>query len=312
MPRALDLLKLMRPKQWAKGVFVLVGPVYAMADHKAAWQHLLIPGVVGFVAFALVSSACYILNDIVDAPRDRLHPRKSRRPIASGRVSAPQAGLLMGVLFVLGAALPFALPAGPRVWLLLLGSIYACNTIGYSLRLKHVVIVDVMSLSLGFVLRVLGGCAAADVTPSTWLLNCTLFLAMFLAFGKRLGERRTMGDDAGATRHVQLAYTDELLRMAVVVTGVATLVTYAGYIQSRELMYQFPVPGLLATFNPLWLTMIPASYALLRCIVLLEKGDYDDPTELAARDFPMQASVLAFGAVTMGVLWWHLVAGTRA
>src|SRR5690606_16191438 len=119
---------------------------------------------------------------------------------------------------------------------------------------------DVISLASGFVLRVLGGCAAAMVVPSSWLLNCIFFLSMFLAFGKRLGERRTLGADAAAARGVQSVYTDDLLRMSVVVTAVATLITYAGYVQAHEEDYR-------RGFNLLWLTMLPATYGLLRCIV---------------------------------------------
>lgn len=306
MPLAADILRLIRPKQWAKGVFVLIGPLYAMADQKAPWQALVIPALVAFAAFALVSSGCYVINDAIDAPLDRQHPRKRNRPIAAGRVTPGRAGLLAGLMWMAGLALPAMLDSGPRVWLAALLVLYALNTTAYSIRLKRIVIVDVMSLSLGFVLRVLAGCAAAAVSPSTWLLNCTLFLAMFLAFGKRLGERRTMGDDAADTRHVHLAYTDDLLRMAVVVTGVATLITYAAYVQSREAAFALIVPGLSIPFNALWLTMIPGTYGLLRCIVLLERGTYDDPTELATRDFPMQAAVLAFGAITAGVLGAHV------
>jgi 4-hydroxybenzoate polyprenyltransferase len=158
--------------------------------------------------------------------------------------------------------------------------------------MKHVVVLDVISLAAGFVLRVLGGCAATAVVPSSFLLNVTFFVAMFLAFGKRLGERRTMGDDAAAARAVHGTYTDELLRMAVVVTGVATLVTYATYIEKQD-------AALFAgRFNLLWLTMVPATYGLMRCIVLLERGDYDDPTEIAARDRAVQAAVILFAALT--------------
>ena len=107
-------------------------------------------------------------------------------------------------------------------------------------------------------------------------------------------------------RPVQAAYTDELLRMVVVVTGVATLVTYAGYVQAREPDTSFQVWPFLARFNFLWFTMVPAIYALMRAIVLLERGRYDDPTELAVKDRPMQAAVLAFMCLTAGVLSWKL------
>src|SRR5690606_20158846 len=112
--------------------------------------------------------------------------------------------------------------------------LYVVNVSAYSAGLKQVVILDEMSLAAGFVLRVLAGCAAVMIEPSSWLLKTVFFLAMFLAFGKRLGERRTMQGDAIAARGVQSAYTDDLLRMAVVVTAVATLLTYAAYTQSQD------------------------------------------------------------------------------
>jgi 4-hydroxybenzoate polyprenyltransferase len=293
----LPLLRLARPKQWAKSVFVLLGPAYAAAGPDAesrpvAW----LPVIGAAAAFALSSSACYVINDLQDREADRLHPRKRRRPIASGQVSTGRAVAFAWALG-LGALASLALViwgGGGRdagLWVAAAVGVYTLNTVGYSLRLKHIVILDVISLALGFVLRVLGGCGAALVTPSSWLLNCVFFLAMFLAFGKRLGERRTVENAAGV-RAVQSAYTDELLRMTVVVTGVATLVTYAGYVQAHESHFTWG-------FNLLWLTVLPATYCLLRCIVLLERGEYDDPTELATADRPFQLAALIFAALTL-------------
>ena len=115
-----------------------------------------------------------------------------------------------------------------------------------------------------------------------------------------------MGPDAAIARGVQASYTDELLRMAVVVTAVATLLTYAAYVQAHEVDYAHSVPPFdpAAKFNFLWFTMVPATYALLRSIVLLERGTYDDPTELAVKDRPMQAAVVLFGVLSVGVIAW--------
>ena len=298
--------KLARPHQWSKGVFVLVGPLYGLKDlgdtaHKKA---ALIAGLLAFAAFALASSACYVVNDLVDADQDRAHPRKRFRPIASGAVTPGQAKVFVAGLVATAAAVLFCLNPEVRLAVALVVFAYVANVWAYSLKLKHIVIADVMSLSLGFCLRMFGGCAAVGIAPTTWLLNCTLFLAMFFAFGKRLGERRTMGEEAATARFVQAAYTDDLLRMAVVVTGVATLITYAGYVQFREAENTHVIPPFHAGINVLWFTIIPAVYALLRCIVLLERGTYDDPTELAVKDGPMKIAVGAFGLVTLGVLTW--------
>ncbi len=328
----------MRPKQWLKSIFVMIGPLFAWADQsqaealggggsitgtRQAWE-LLWPALLTAVGFSLVSSACYIVNDIVDAPRDRLHPRKRLRPIASGAVS-PAAGVtLAAVVGLIGFAIPLlGVPGDGRWWTLLALGLYMGNVMLYSYVLKQAVIGDVMGLSLGFVLRVLGGCAAAMVAPSSWLLNVTFFLAMFLAFGKRLGERRTMGEEAASVRGVHAYYTDDLLRMSVVVTAVATLITYAGYVQAHEAAYLWSVllgNGASAVggtgaggggggLNLLWLTMVPATYAMFRAIVLLERGRHDDPTELATKDRSFQAAAVLFAAMLVGLLVLRVHAG---
>lgn len=310
---ASDLVRLLRPAQWAKSVFLLIGPAYGYANRdwdpwggdgvpsgRPGWLVLTL----AVVAFSLASSACYIVNDILDARADRHHPRKKKRPIASGRVSVRAAiGLAAGLVAATVAAL-LAMGGGQALWTAGIIAVYVLNVNLYSAILKHIVIADVISLSLGFVLRVLAGCAAVSVTPTTWLLNTTFFLAMFLAFGKRLGERRSLGSEgAAAARGVQAGYTDELLRQAVVVTAVVTLMTYAIYVQSQDAKY-------MLGFNLMWLTVLPATYAMLRAIVLLERGTYDDPTLLASKDRPFQIGALFFGLMTLGLMagrHWHWI-----
>lgn len=308
-----DLVRLARPKQWVKSGFVLVGPLYGLADlardNKTAadWLAVTLSAAGAVLAFGFAASAGYVINDLRDREQDLAHPRKSRRPIASGRVSVGAARLYAGVLavFALGAVLLVgAGPLGggsddlttlPRTLLGLCVLLYASNTLLYSLVFKRATVLDVVSLALGFVLRVLGGCAAVGVAPSAWLLSCTFFVSMFLALGKRLGERRTLGADAAAARGVQALYTDDFLRMSVVVTGVATLLSYSDYVVAQSKTYT-------VGFNLLWLTILPATYGLLRCIVLIERGLYDDPTELATRDRPFQAACLVFGLLTVALL----------
>lgn len=307
----LNLIKLARPAQWAKGVFVLIGPLYALADPS---KHPHIPWLnvaCAFLAFGLASSGCYIINDLRDVEADRQHPRKSKRPIASGAVTPGAAIALAFILFIL-AALAALAPAAAfinlaatastqsSIWTAFLVAVYVFNTLAYSIRIKHLVILDVLSLSLGFVLRVLGGCAAAGVEPSSWLLNCTFFVSMFLALGKRLGELRSLGENAASVRGVLGVYTTDFLRMAVVVTAVACLVTYSGYVQSRAEQGTLHYAGW--GFNLLWLTMLPATYALLRTIVQMERGKYDDPTELAYKDNAFRIAVLVFALITAAVM----------
>jgi 4-hydroxybenzoate polyprenyltransferase len=306
-------LKLARPTQWSKSVFVLIGPLYGLSQGLAIdWVSVLWAA----VAFSLASSGLYVVNDWFDREKDRAHPRKRHRPLASGAVSAFAGLIYAGVLLAMSSAA--VLMAGERHAVAAVGvlvAIHVGNVLVYSAYFKHKVIIDVLSLAMGFVLRVLAGCAAAGIEPSTWLLNATLFLSMFLAFGKRLGERRTLGENAQAARAVQLGYSDVLLQMAVVVTGVATLLTYAGYVQSRAADFTVKfgphlqagdVPGEPGVesgagfgLNLLWLTMLPSTLALLRAMVQLERGAYDDPTELAVHDALVRVCAVLFAGLTV-------------
>lgn len=295
-----ELIRLARPSQWLKTAFVLVGPFYYLQDNPlegAALRELVWMTLLAAVAFSLASSGCYVFNDLADAESDRAHPRKCRRPIACGAV-VPRVAVMFGlVLFAASAVFVALIPWPQGGWVGLLLALHVGNVLVYSAGLKHIVIVDVISLSMGFVIRVMAGCAAVGIGPSTWLLNVTFFLSMFLAFGKRLGERRTLGtpENAAAARAVQGDYSDEMLRMVVVVTAVATLVTYAGFVQERSEAYHLG-------FNLLWLTMLPATYGLIRCITLLENGRFDDPTELAVHDPAFRISAGVFVAMSLALV----------
>ena len=302
------LLRLARPAQWSKSAFCLLGPFYGLRDLLKAGgdvASIVQAAIITAIAFALASSACYVFNDIIDREADRHHPRKRTRPIASGQVPVKIASIFAIALFAGGLAMVLLLPEPVRLWTGATVLAHVANVALYSAWLKRIAIADVMSLALGFVLRMMGGCAAIGIEPTVWLLNVTFFLSMFLAFGKRLGERRVLlaaqggasapGDGlAAAHRRVQKDYSDAFLQMAVVVTGVMTLGAYALYVQSRP---DAPVLG----FNLLWLTLLPATFGLLRAIIALDNGSFDDPTELALKDRAFQVAGAVFVALTLGV-----------
>jgi len=300
------LIKAARVKQWSKSAFVLVGPAYGLGDLLSEGRsvgEVIGASLLAALAFALASSACYIFNDLSDREADRHHPRKCRRPIASGEIS-PRFAVFFGMALLAGAGLTLlGLPsANGQLWVGVAIGLHVLNVFSYSVLWKHIAIADVISLSLGFVLRVMGGCAAVGIEPTVWLLNVTFFLSMFLAFGKRLGERRTLagaGVDGGSLaeqhRRVQGSYTDAMLQMSVVISAVTTLVVYAFYVQAKE-------PALVVGFNLLWLTILPATFGLLRCILVLEHGLFDDPTELAYRDRSFQVAGLLFVGITVFVM----------
>lgn len=320
-PVAVSLVRMMRPVQWSKSAFVLLAPAYWLRDQVEAGAlaaedtgAVAVQALAAAAAFALASSGCYIINDLKDRHADRAHPRKRNRPIAAGHVAPRTAiGFALGLWAASGAVLLVGIPAEHRLLVGVAISLYVANVLAYSFYLKNKIIADVMSLSLGFVLRVIGGAAAIGISPTVWLLNVVFFLSMFLAFGKRLGERRAFARDAGegdpaalaaAHRRVQGAYTDNILAMSVVVTAVATLMTYALYIED-----QAENSVATAGFALLWLTLLPATYGLLRCMVMLERGRYDDPTELAMHDRGIQAAGLAFVLMTAGLFLLRVLEG---
>ncbi len=285
MPR--ELIRSMRPRQWAKNVFVLAPLVFArqIGDLTAVHRSLL-----AFAAFSLLASAIYLFNDIRDREEDRKHPRKRQRPIAAGRLGVAPAGAAAAVLaagaLTIGAGL-----GGP--FLLILGAYLAANLL-YSLGLKRVVILDVMILSLGFVLRVLAGGVAAAVEVSAWLILCTSFLALFLAFSKRRHELILLADDASEQRQVLTHYSPAFLDQMINVVTASTVVAYAVYAISPETVEKFHTRDLI-------LTMPFVLFGIFRYLYLIyQRPSERNPTEAILGDKPFLINIVLWGA---GVTW---------
>lgn len=230
----------MRPKQWTKNALVLLALVFArkLTDLGAVER-----AVVAFFAFSLAASAIYLINDIADRHQDRLHPKKSRRPIASGRLSVPLAivtaalclggvGALTGWLVLVGmrgVADPFVpWGGGPALFVATIVAYVVLNVL-YSSWLKHLVLWDVFVVAAGFVLRAMAGAFAVLVPISPWFYFTTTFLALFLALGKRRAELMQLGDDAGRHRAILRDYTAPLLDQLLGVVVTCTLITYSLY-----------------------------------------------------------------------------------
>lgn len=277
----LALLKLMRPHQWLKNVFVFAG---LMFSQSWGMQPVLYRVVLAFAAFCCASSLVYILNDWRDRASDALHPVKRFRPLASGTVSVSSALLLAGALFVLGLWLAF----DNRTLLMLLG-IYVVLNLAYSWYLKHVPVVDVSIIASGFMLRLLAGTVAVAIPPSRWLLLTGLFAALFLGFSKRKAE--SFHDEA-IQRSVMEHYTPALLDTFMAATMMATATTYSLYATSFEAISQHG--------EKLVYTVPVVIFALLRYTYQVHRGRGEDVARDLLRDPWSVLAVLAWLLIFLG------------
>ncbi|HEY7381220.1 MAG TPA: decaprenyl-phosphate phosphoribosyltransferase [Gaiella sp.] len=275
-PRA--LVAALRPRQWSKNLLVLAGIVFAAKLGDAArWVEAL----AAFAAYCAASSAAYLVNDVRDAPDDRLHPVKRRRPVACGEIS-PRTALVAAVaLAALSVALAAAL--GPAS-LACLGA-FALLQLAYTLSLKHVVLVDVIVIAGLFVLRATAGAVAVDVRISPWLLLCTGLLALFLALGKRRGELVLVGAERTPGRASLEGYSLALLDQLIAVVAASTIVAYAIYTftarDSKALMATIPL----------------VVFGVFRYLLLLHRdGAGEEPENVLLADRPIMAAVAAWGA----------------
>lgn len=297
------LIALLRPAQWIKNVAVFIPAFFSLwnADAPdtltARGAEALRGSLVAFVAFCLLSSAVYVVNDIVDAPRDRLHPRKRLRPVASGAVSPRSAGLVAASLLAASTAPLWGMPSGARAAF----GAYLLLQLAYTFALKRVPLVDVACIASGFVLRVVAGGLASGAAPSPWLLACTFLLALFLALCKRRQEKAELGGSASGTRPSLARMPLRALDFCVDAAATATLVCYAAYTQAPTTMRHFGSRSLALT-----LPVIAAG--LVRYLYLLRRRDEGDrPERVLLTDLPLLAVSLLYGLSVAAVFHWRAV-----
>ena len=284
------LVRSLRPTQWAKNLFVLPPLVFSgsLEDPVAVSRIALT-----FLLFCGLSSAIYLLNDLVDRERDRQHPLKRHRPLAAGTLRVPVAVgalLVLAVGGLLGAAL-----LGRGV--LLLAAAFMTLNLLYSAWLKHVVIVDVMSIAAGYVLRVLAGGAAISVPVSQWLLLCATFLSLFLAFSKRRHELELLRGEAPGQREVLLHYGRSFLDQMINVVTASTVIAYALYTTDPETTgkYGSPYYGLTIPF---------ALFGIFRYLYLTYQADDPrNPTETMLTDPPFLINLALWGSTVLAIIY---------
>lgn len=282
-------LRLLRPQQWVKNVFVLAGVFFAGGRPEAA---LLWNAALAFAAFCLASGAVYALNDLKDAAGDRNHPRKRARPVASGALSE-RAAIGIALAAAVGA---LGLSALVSPELLALIVLYGAINTAYSLRLKHVVLVDVFCIAAGFSLRLLAGTWGLDVPPSQWFILCAFLLSLFLGFSKRYAERVDTRQ-AADKRAVVESYSPEFLRVLLGVTLACTLIAYGLYTVSPRSLEIHGTGRLIYT--------LPfAAFGMFRYLYLvMQRGFGEDLSRELARDGGLLLSIVSYVVVTALLLF---------
>jgi len=288
----------LRPHQWVKNVFVFAALLFARGSSGtllAERSDDVVRVMWTFAAFCLGASSIYLVNDVLDRESDRAHPEKRHRPIASGRVSLGLAWT-MSVGCAIGAlAAAFQAHGSPvRVWPLVLG--YMALNLAYSIKLKHVVLVDVFCIATGFLLRVMAGALAVPAPISHWLLLCTLFLALFLGLCKRRAELALLGEGGGAHRAILREYDLGFLDQMTTVLAACTIVTYTMYTVAEETAAKFGAGNLLVCTVP-FVVFGLARYMLL---VQTNKGGGSPTRVLLGGDALFAANALLWLAT---VVW---------
>jgi len=284
------LLIALRPHQWTKNLVVLAALIFAQ---KLFHWPSVIGAIWAFLIFCVVSGAVYLLNDLIDLKKDRLHPVKRSRPIASGELSK-QFSIFVGLILVFTGfftAISLDIKFGITV------IVYFFVMAAYCLVLKNIVIVDVLVVAMGFVLRAVAGAFAINVAVSNWLLVCTLLLALFLALSKRRHELTLLLDEAAEHRSILGEYSSYLLDQMIAVVSASTLVTYGLYASAPETVAKFGTDGLI------W-TLPFVLYGILRYLYLVhrkEKGG--SPTLVLLNDKPILVTVTLWAATVITVIY---------
>jgi 4-hydroxybenzoate polyprenyltransferase len=285
------MFRLLRPRQWTKNLLLYAALIFA--ERLFDVDSFLLASL-GFAAFCMASSSVYAVNDLLDVERDRCHPSKRNRPIASGEVSAGRAVAVAAALTVASLATAFWIAPAFGIAVLF----YIGLTHFYSLAGKNVVILDVLLVAFGFVIRAIAGALAISVPISDWFILCTAFLALFMAVSKRKAELVALKEGASDARPVLEHYTETSLNTYTAVTMGATLICYGLYVLDFQREFGDNLRLLMLTFPVV-------VFGIFRYHHLAETTDMGDkPEEVLLRDRPIQICGVAFGLLAVIALYW--------
>lgn len=285
-----DLVCLCRPREWVKNSFVIAPLLFSkLITHPKS----LLAGGLAFACFCLWSSALYCFNDVLDAKTDAKHPRKRNRPIPSRRVAVPTALALSGLLAVAGAGVGASLLNFPFV---VVGGYYLVNGLVYCFLLKHCVIIDVISIALGFVLRIIAGCLAIGVVPTPWILVCSFSLAMLLGFGKRRLEVGALAQPTDYRPSLE-SYSNEKLNMLLGVCASLCLLSFILYTVAPETTQIHGTTHLVYT--------VPfVAYGVFRYLFKVQEGQDDGPVDVLLKDPVFAVNGILWLGTVLAILYF--------
>jgi 4-hydroxybenzoate polyprenyltransferase len=280
-----DILISMRPKQWYKNLIIFIGIVFSI---NLLNFNLWINVISAFVVFCLLSGSIYIINDYSDINKDLNHPKKCKRPIASGRLKKSYALVFSVISIVIALLIAYSV----NTPLLLISLIFFGLQLLYSLFLKEIIIVDILVISVGFVIRAIAGSLAITVLVSPWLIICTFLLALFLALGKRKHELILLKDKASNHRKILESYSEDMLDQMTNITTSVLIMSYS--------LYTF------FTQNIYMMTTIPlAFYGIFRYMFLIHRTDVGGEPEMLFKDKGMVISIIIWIALIIGILYFN-------
>jgi decaprenyl-phosphate phosphoribosyltransferase len=275
-----DVIQLVRPEHWVKNLFIFLPAFFAA---RLSEPEVMFNALLGFTAFCLMASAVYVLNDMVDAVQDRNHPDKCKRPIASGAIQRWEAGVILGVLLLFS----FLLPLFFKPEMLVFSALYFLINVAYSFSLKHLAIIDVSLIGLGFLLRVLAGGAVTGVAVSHWLMVLTFVLALILGLAKRRGEYVVAMGENNFRKSLE-GYNLPFLDMSMVVCSTVAIVAYLMYCFSPEVTQRIGS-------DRIYYTSFFVVAGVLRYLQLtMVFGKTESPTRALLRDGFLQVILLAW------------------
>jgi 4-hydroxybenzoate polyprenyltransferase len=301
---AYQIIRTTRPRQWLKNVSVFAAPVFAGLIFE---PNIILKGIYAFGSFSILASAIYFINDIMDAEKDRMHPVKKNRPIASGKINEPLAWVI--ALILLGTAIILSLS--------LLGKFFAFACIGYAFLMilystffRNVIIIDALTVAAGFVIRVYAGAIAIEVSISSWLILATIGLSLLLAFGKRRSEKTLLNKqlENTKTRKTLKHYPDNLLDSMISMSASFSIITYALFAfqispeKSINESLEGLVPAILSSPKLMMLTIPIVIYGVARYLyVIYEKNEGESPARVLLSDKPLLTTVTLWGLMVIAI-----------